>query len=172
MSPGSHSLDATTAVFLIERIDRPVGRVRSRWSHPSVNPKLTITNVRSGEAQAIFQCRDDGVAQRLGFAPTRTAPDFRGITPASLFHDSILARVQVSGNPGAVPFLLPFRTIRTDCGTETPGSFPQTHRSWAVRHGCRYSFRGARRREVCRTRRRLPGCIGPSRTSCLSHRRL
>jgi hypothetical protein len=36
LSPRSHSLDAATTVPLIECVDRPLGRVRSRWSHPSV----------------------------------------------------------------------------------------------------------------------------------------
>jgi hypothetical protein len=34
--PSSHSLDAATTVPLIECVDRPLGRVRSRWFHPSV----------------------------------------------------------------------------------------------------------------------------------------
>jgi len=36
LSPGSHSLDAATTVPLVESVDRRLGGVRSRWSHPSV----------------------------------------------------------------------------------------------------------------------------------------
>jgi hypothetical protein len=36
LSPNAHSLDAATTVPIIECVDRPLGRVRSRWSNPSV----------------------------------------------------------------------------------------------------------------------------------------
>src|SRR5229473_1809574 len=43
LSPSSHSLDAATTVPLIECVDRPLGRVPSRWSHPCViDPFRTI----------------------------------------------------------------------------------------------------------------------------------
>src|SRR6266403_2067689 len=42
--PSSHSLDAATTVPLIECVDRPLGRVRSLWSHPSViDPLRSVT---------------------------------------------------------------------------------------------------------------------------------
>jgi hypothetical protein len=47
LSPGSHSLDAATTIPLIECVDRPLGGVRFRWSHPSViGPIRTTTDDR------------------------------------------------------------------------------------------------------------------------------
>jgi hypothetical protein len=51
LSPSSHSLDAPT-VHLIECVDRSLGRVGSRSSHPSViDPKLSVMSVPLREVQ-------------------------------------------------------------------------------------------------------------------------
>jgi hypothetical protein len=46
VSPSSHSLDAATTVPLIECVDGPLGRVRSRWSHPSVIDPVAVNGDR------------------------------------------------------------------------------------------------------------------------------
>jgi Isochorismatase family len=49
-SPSSHNLDAPTTVPLIECVDRPLDRVRSRCSHPSVIEALLLENIRCDRA--------------------------------------------------------------------------------------------------------------------------
>jgi hypothetical protein len=56
-SSSSHSLDAPT-VHLIECVDRPLGRVRSRWSNPSViNPYESVTTQSGLSAAAPGESR-------------------------------------------------------------------------------------------------------------------
>jgi hypothetical protein len=61
LSPSSHSLDVAT-VHLIECVDRSLGRVGSRSSHPSViDPLLSVTTGRYGHtgSNSVLECSGD-----------------------------------------------------------------------------------------------------------------
>jgi hypothetical protein len=70
-SPSSHSLDAAATVPLTECVDRPLGRVRSRWSHPTViDPEPSDIDDRSRVARITA-----AAPQRFGFCAKPTNCD-------------------------------------------------------------------------------------------------
>jgi hypothetical protein len=85
-SPSSHSLDAATTVALIECVDRPLGRVRPRWSHLSVidpwrhSRPTREPNCRWREPGL---CRTDGVLRWVGYSGSGVARSLDRISSLS-----------------------------------------------------------------------------------------